>query len=73
MNELYYGINEQGYIVTDVPSNPLLNTLGVFKGARIIKKTTYKFGGPALIMISSREVAIGKDLATQISIEKYEK
>lgn len=67
--ELYTSPNEQTYQVTTVPDMALLNTLGVFVGSKIVKKTTYKMGGPVLVLVGSREVAIGKDLAVQIQVE----
>lgn len=67
--ELYNSENNQVYQVIDVPNVALLNSLGVFTGAKIAKKDTYKMGGPVLIAIGSREVAIGKDLAVQIQVE----
>lgn len=67
--ELYNSENDQTYKVIAVPNVTLLNTLGVFIGAKIVKKNTYKMGGPVLVAIGSREVAIGKDLAVQIQVE----
>ncbi len=70
--ELYNSNNDEWYQVIDIPDMALLNTLGVFVGAKILKKFTYKMGGPVLILINSREVAIGKDLALKIQVEKCE-
>lgn len=70
--ELYNCTNDETYQVIAVPDMALLNNLGVFVGAKILKKTTYKMGGPVLVLINSREVAIGKDLATKIQVEKCE-
>lgn len=70
VTELYTSKNDELYLVTELPENPLLVSLGVFKGAKIFKKTTYGGGGPALLVINSREVAVGKDLAIKILVEK---
>lgn len=70
--DLYNSTNHQTYQVTSIPDASLLNSLGVFTGAKILKKDTYKMGGPVLISINSRDVAIGKDLAIQIQVEKCE-
>lgn len=66
---LYTSENNHTYRVLDIPQVAMLNTLGVFKGGLLIKKATYKFGGPALVEISGREVAIGKDIALNIEVE----
>ncbi len=55
-----------------VPSIPLLESLGVFEGAKIFKKSTFKQGGPVLVVIGSREVAIGKDYASLIEVTSVE-
>lgn len=70
MSNLYTAENDLMYIVGKTPNMSLLNTLGVFEGSKIIKKNTYKMGGPVLILIDGREVAIGKDLACEISVTK---
>lgn len=67
--ELYSSNNDEWYTIVDIPDMAMLNPLGVFVGAKILKKHTYKMGGPVLISINSREVAIGKDLATKIQVE----
>lgn len=70
MNSMYNAENNTAYIVKDTPNLAILNTLGVFEGSKIIKKNTYKLGGPVLILIDGREVAIGKDLALEIEVSK---
>ena len=51
MSSLYKVENERKYVVTGVPSAPLLESLGVFEGATLIKKTTYS-GGLLFICLS---------------------
>ncbi len=70
MSKLYEATDNQIYVVKSIPNAPLLRSLGVFEGARITKQATYRHGGPALVSINSREVAIGKDLAVQINVER---
>lgn len=72
MNSLYTSNNNETYTVTSAPELPLLYSLGVFEGSKLTKKTTYKGGGPALILIETREVAIGKEIALHIQVEKAE-
>lgn len=69
MIDLYSAENKK-YEVKEVPEIDLLKSLGVFDGAIITKKTTYNMGGPVLILIDSREVAIGKDTAILINVEE---
>lgn len=69
---LYNAEDHQNYLVKSVPNLALLNTLGVFEGSKIMKKTTYSLGGPVLLDIDGREVAIGKDLAVAIEVELCE-
>ncbi len=45
MSILYNSKNDIEYLVTDVPNNSLLNSLGIFRGSKIIKKRTFKNGG----------------------------
>lgn len=59
-------------LVKSVPNAVLLEQLGVFEGAVITKKQSYKFGGPCLIEVYSREVAIGKEIAVCIEVEELQ-
>lgn len=70
--KLYTADNNHIYTVKSAPDLALLNTLGVFEGSKIMKKATYSLGGPVLIDIDGREVAIGKDLAVVIEVELCE-
>ncbi|OOB80333.1 MAG: hypothetical protein BEN19_05500 [Epulopiscium sp. Nuni2H_MBin003] len=67
---LYDVPDNQVYRIIAAPNVALLNAIGIFKGQEVLKKATYKHGGPVLVEIESREVAIGKDFATQITVEK---
>ncbi|MFI3201020.1 MAG: FeoA family protein [Eubacteriales bacterium] len=70
MNTLYTSDNEQTYMVTATPNLPILYSLGIFEGSFLTKKNTYKGGGPALVLVESREVAVGKDIALHIQVER---
>lgn len=72
MNSLYTSDNDENYTVTSAPELPLLYSLGIYEGSKLIKKNTYKGGGPALVLIETREVAIGKEIALNIQVEKVE-
>ncbi|WP_409967616.1 FeoA family protein [Bengtsoniella intestinalis] len=69
MASLYHAPSGSRYRILSLPSSPLLQSLGVFQGAIITKRSTYKLGGPVLLDIQSREIAIGKDLALQVAVE----
>lgn len=67
---LYTAENEKLYVVVEVPEYDLIKTLGVFEGSTITKKITYKLGGPVLLDVDGREVAIGKDFAELIKVSE---
>lgn len=69
MRILYECKNNEEYIITHTPNVHLLSSLGVFEGSKVIKKATYRNGGPVLLNIEGREVAIGKGLALLIEVE----
>ncbi|MFI3114747.1 MAG: FeoA family protein [Clostridia bacterium] len=71
MSVLYEVENNKTYIVTKALELPLLSSLGVYEGSVVEKCTTYKHGGPVLLLIEKREVAVGRDIAVQIEVEEY--
>lgn len=70
MSSLYQASNHSHYKILEMPNIPLLHTLGVFQGATVEKISTYALGGPVLLMIDSREVAVGKHFALEIEVEE---
>lgn len=70
MKDLYSMQNEKECQIKSMPENSVLNSFGVYKGAKICKKVTYNVGGPVLIEVKGREVAIGKDIAMLIKVEE---
>ena len=58
------------YIVTETPDIKLLNSIGIFEGARIKKENMYRFGGPVSVSISSRIIAIGNNFAERIHVKE---
>lgn len=69
MSNLYNVKVGEYYRVKSAPEAPMINTLGIYVGGMLMKKTTYSFGGPVLVDINGREVAIGKEIASQITVE----
>lgn len=67
---LYEAKENITYLVKSTPSVGVLNSLGVFEGSKLTKKSTYKLSGPVLVLVDSREVAIGKDFAILIEVEE---
>ncbi len=72
MKNLHESPDDAIYGVRGTPDIPLLHALGIFDGAKIIKKTTYPGSGPSLIEVDGREIAIGMEYATEITVEKKE-
>lgn len=58
------------YTVVEVPDNDLIKTLGVFEGSQVFKKLVYGLGGPVLLDIDGRDVAIGKDFSVLIKVSE---
>ena len=57
--------------VTSVPNIGLLENLGLRNGTRVVVQSRYALGGPVLLRVENAfAVAIGKDIATQISVRE---
>lgn len=67
-NSLYTAPNNVEYLVKSVPDISLLHTLGIYEGSKITKKLSYGGGGPVLLVIDGREVAIGKAIGKEIIV-----
>ncbi|MCL1882886.1 MAG: ferrous iron transport protein A [Defluviitaleaceae bacterium] len=66
---LYMAAKNDIYKVSSVPNIGLLNNLGIRVGTKIAVQQKYAFGGPVLLNVEdSFFVAIGKDIATQITV-----
>lgn len=68
--DIYHAENGYEYIVEEVPENSLLASLGIYKNSIVKKNYRYKFGGPVVMRVSSRDIAIGKDVAEGIKVRK---
>ncbi len=70
MSENLYDVEKgKEYIVTETPDVKLLSSIGIFKGVKIKKENTYRFGGPVSVSLSTRKIAIGKDIAEKIRVK----
>jgi len=57
--------------IISVPGIELLEGLGLRSGTTIVVKSRYGLGGPVLLRVAdSFDVAIGKDIATQIAVKE---
>ncbi|HHW06809.1 MAG TPA: ferrous iron transport protein A [Clostridia bacterium] len=69
-SSVYHAPNNKNYVVRDVPNISLLKSLGIRKNSQVYKKRTYRLGGPVLLVVDAREIALGKDIAEQIIVEE---
>lgn len=69
-NSLYTVPDNRDYTISSVPDVKILNSLGIFPGSTVRKKKKYGLGGPVLINLATRELALGKDIATAILVEE---
>lgn len=54
----------------NIPTHGLLNSIGVREGKRASVVTRQPLGGPIVIEIDRRSIAIAKDIACQIEVEE---
>ncbi|WP_318785080.1 FeoA family protein [Methanimicrococcus hacksteinii] len=69
---IYTAQNNTEFVVESVPDAALLSCLGIYPKSVIRKSHCYKLGGPVILHLSSRKVAVGKDLASQIIVREAE-
>jgi len=59
--------------VVSVPNIGLLESLGVREGSHISMQNRYALGGPVLLRVEDAySVALGKDIAKQITVREVE-
>lgn len=56
--------------VTAIPDHPLLDSLGISTEAIVKVQNKYAFGGPILLQVDTATIALGKDIATQITVKE---
>lgn len=69
-HSLYTAPDNCCYTVSEVPDLKILNSLGFYPGTAVYKKKRFKLGGPVLINLATREIALGKDIASAISVKE---
>lgn len=67
---LYDVEKKQRYAVEKMPSLKLLNSLGMREGISVSVLTRQPLGGPVVIQIGRRSIAIAKDIAQQIEVRR---
>jgi len=68
---LYEARKNKAFKIVSVPNNELLKNLGIHQNREVIIQNRYAFGGPILLRVQNAySVAIGKDIAKQISIKE---
>ena len=69
MVNLYAAKKNTPLRVASVPDMGLLQNLGLRKGTKVWVEHRYALGGPVLLTIEDTfSVAVGKDIATQITV-----
>ncbi|MFH5881834.1 MAG: FeoA family protein [Candidatus Izemoplasmataceae bacterium] len=63
---LYSGKKQHNYILTNCPKDHLLEAIGVRVGLEVKIITKQPLGGPLVIRIKERDIAIDKNLASAI-------
>ncbi|HHU50410.1 MAG TPA: ferrous iron transport protein A [Firmicutes bacterium] len=69
-HSLYSAPENCRYTVTAVPDVKILNSLGFYPGTVVHKEKRFRMGGPVLIRRATREIALGKDIASAILVEE---
>lgn len=68
--DLYGACEGKRYAVEQVPQAALLSCLGIYPDSIVEKKYRYRLGGPVLLQVGSREVAVGKNVASHILVRE---
>ena len=58
------------YKIISIPDVDMLESIGIRAGDTVIKKLTYPLGGPTIVEIDNREVAIGNKVAIRVAVEE---
>lgn len=69
---IYTADPNKEYVVKEVPHADLLPCLGIYPQSRLRKNYRYRMGGPTLITVGNRQVAVGKDIASKIVVSEVE-
>ncbi|NLI62762.1 MAG: ferrous iron transport protein A [Methanosarcinaceae archaeon] len=67
---IYNAENETAFVVEEVPDLAMLPGLGIYPGSIVYKEYCCRLGGPVVLKLQNRRVAIGKDVASSIMVEE---
>jgi Fe2+ transport system protein FeoA len=67
---LYEAKPGKEYTIVRTPDFRLLSSIGLFNGAKVKMESKYALGGPVSVSLSTKKIAVGKDLATQIYVRE---
>ncbi|NLZ66136.1 MAG: ferrous iron transport protein A [Clostridiaceae bacterium] len=70
MKNLYQMSDGSCGIVQSAPASKLLESIGVFEGVLLKVGHRYGLGGPVIVSIGTRNIAIGKDTAKKILVQE---
>jgi len=63
---LYAGKKHHKFLLTECPNDTLLTAVGVKKGMTVQVVTKQPMGGPIVIRVNQRDIALDKALASNI-------
>lgn len=69
---LYHGKKDRRYLIQKLPSFELLNILGIREGIEVYMETKQPLGGPVVIRVGNRSIAVAKTIAKQVQVEELE-
>ncbi len=65
LSELPAGSNGK---IINVPDNPLMYPLGLRPGKEVCSRGSQLFGGPVLVKVGGRQIAVSRPLAKEVII-----
>lgn len=68
--DLYSAPEGRRLRVVSVPGLKILRSLGIYPGAVVVKIRRCALGGPALVRVATRQVALGQDVARGIWVRE---
>ncbi|OIJ22065.1 iron transporter FeoA [Anaerobacillus alkalidiazotrophicus] len=67
---LYKYKKKNSFVIKEIPNIQLLKSLGVCVGLVTMVVSRMPLGGPVLITVGKRQVALGKEIADKILVEE---
>ncbi len=55
-------------VIINVPDNPLMYPLGLRPGKQVSSRGSQLFGGPVLVKVGDRQIAVSRPLANEVII-----